>query len=372
MVSSALDHNKPRVLVSGLSNGLGGTEIVVGRYIKALSSYATFEFLATSDLSDVAFVHEMNSEIHICPDIDRPIKRFEYLDHLFQDEPNRYQAVWCNFNHLLYADVLRAAQRANVSVRIAHSHNSRFLGGLPTQVISRFNRRAALRNSNVRLACSKEAGSFFWGDNFQVLPNALNFNDMEYDPVSRVVIREEFGLSSKDFLIGTVGRLTSQKNHIFLLKIMKELLTVKSNCKLMIVGDGPLHKNLQESAAKLGISSSVLFAGERKDIKDILSSFDCFVFPSTFEGLGVAAIEAQLNGLPCVCSFGVPDAADISDKFLKCSFNVAEWIDAIISMGRPNKLAGGASVYDVNKQAGKLLSIFLGRQSSRERDCADV
>ena len=89
MVSSALDHNKPRVLVSGLSNGLGGTEIVVGRYIKALSSYATFEFLATSDLSDVAFVHEMNSEIHICPDIDRPIKRFEYLDHLFQDEPNR-------------------------------------------------------------------------------------------------------------------------------------------------------------------------------------------------------------------------------------------------------------------------------------------
>ena len=98
MVSSALDHNKPRVLVSGLSNGLGGTEIVVGRYIKALSSYATFEFLATSDLSDVAFVHEMNSEIHICPDIDRPIKRFEYLGHLFQDEPNRYQAVWCNFN----------------------------------------------------------------------------------------------------------------------------------------------------------------------------------------------------------------------------------------------------------------------------------
>ena len=59
-----------------------------------------------------------------------------------------------------------------------------------------------------------------------------------------------------------------------------------------------------------------------------------------FEGLGVAAIEAQLNGLPCVCSFGVPDTADISDKFLKCSFNAAEWIDVIISMGRPNKLAG--------------------------------
>lgn len=102
-----------------------------------------------------------------------------------------------------------------------------------------------------------------------------------------------------------------------------------------------------------------------------LSSYATFEFLASFEGLGVAAIEAKLNGLPYVCSFGVPDAADISDKFLKCSFNVAEWIEAIISMGRPNKLAG-ASVYDVNKQASKLLSIFLGRQSSRERDCADV
>ena len=71
------------------------------------------------------------------------------------------------------------------------------------------------------------------------------------------------------------------------------------------------------------------------------SSYATFEFLASFEGLGVAAIEAKLNGLPYVCSFGVPDAADISDKFLKCSFNVAEWIEAIISMGRPNKLAGG-------------------------------
>lgn len=72
-----------------------------------------------------------------------------------------------------------------------------------------------------------------------------------------------------------------------------------------------------------------------------LSSYATFEFLASFEGLGVAAIEAKLNGLPYVCSFGVPDAADISDKFLKCSFNVAEWIEAIISTGRPNKLTGG-------------------------------
>lgn len=71
-----------------------------------------------------------------------------------------------------------------------------------------------------------------------------------------------------------------------------------------------------------------------------LSSYATFEFLASFEGLGVAAIEAKLNGLPYVCSFGVPDAADISDIF-KCSFNVAEWIEAIISTGRPNKLAGG-------------------------------
>lgn len=71
-----------------------------------------------------------------------------------------------------------------------------------------------------------------------------------------------------------------------------------------------------------------------------LSSYATFDFLATFEGLGVAAIEAQLNGLPGVCLFGVPDTADISDIFLKCSFNVAEWTDVFFSMGRPNKLAG--------------------------------
>ena len=71
-----------------------------------------------------------------------------------------------------------------------------------------------------------------------------------------------------------------------------------------------------------------------------LSSYATFDFLATFEGLGVAAIEAQLNGLPGVCLFGVPDTADISDIFVQCSFNVAEWIDVIFSMGRPNKLAG--------------------------------
>ena len=71
-----------------------------------------------------------------------------------------------------------------------------------------------------------------------------------------------------------------------------------------------------------------------------LSSYATFDFLATFEGLGVAAIEALLNGLPGVCLFGVPDTADISDLFLKCSFNVAEWIDVIFSMGRPNKRAG--------------------------------
>lgn len=67
MVSSALDHNKPRVLVSGLSNGLGGTEIVVGRYIKALSSCATFEFLASFEGLGVAAIEaKLNGLPYVC------------------------------------------------------------------------------------------------------------------------------------------------------------------------------------------------------------------------------------------------------------------------------------------------------------------
>ena len=74
----------------------------------------------------------------------------------------------------------------------------------------------------------------------------------------------------------------------------------------MLVGDGPDLTELEAKAVTLGIEREVLFLGNRDDVNRLLQAFDLFVMPSHFEGFGMAALEAQAAGLPCLLSASVP------------------------------------------------------------------
>ncbi len=358
---------KPRVLVTGLSDGLGGTEVVVGRYVSALRDWAQFDFMATSELLTVGYAHEEGARVFVCPDIKHPVKRMRYLKRFFEENGPDYQAVWCNFNHLLYSDVLHAARSFGVPVRIGHAHNSEFLGSAPVRTLSHILRRRAKRDSTALLACSCEAGRFFWGGSFTTLPNALDFEAMAFSQEERERIRKEFSFSDDDIVICSVGRLTEQKNHEFLIRLLPDLRKVVPSARLLLVGDGVLRDKLIELSHALGMEDYVLFAGERRDVNGALSASDLFAFPSIFEGLGVAAVEAQVNGLPCICSTYVPDEACVSEKFVKLPLDSEEWIDRISSMSRPNNLAGGGALYEIESQKQMLFSILLGRQPAGQR-----
>ena len=362
----------PRVLVTGLSDGLGGTEVVVGRYVSALRDRFEFDFMATSDLSSVAYAHEAGSRVFRSPDIKQASERRRYLKRFFGENGSRYQAVWCNFNHLLYSDVLREARLSGVPVRVAHAHNSKFLGSAPVRALSAMLRGRAKSDATALLACSGEAGNFFWGDSFTVLPNAMDFSTLAFSQGERERVRREFSFAEDDVVVCSVGRLTDQKNHEFLIRLLPDLRKAVPTARLLLVGDGVLRGKLEELSRSLGLGDLVVFAGERRDIKGVLSASDVFAFPSIFEGLGVAAIEAQANGLPCICSTNVPDEACVSDKFVKLLLEPGAWVECIASTSRLNKLAGGASLYEIGSQKQALISILYGRQATGQRGDPDV
>ena len=91
---------------------------------------------------------------------------------------------------------------------------------------------------------------------------------------------------------------------------------MKSNAVLVLMGDGGMKAEIQAQAERLGLIDSVVFTGNRADIHDLLNMLDVFVFPSRFEGLGIAPIEAQANGLPVVASNRVPEMAKVNNNFL--------------------------------------------------------
>lgn len=113
-------------------------------------------------------------------------------------------------------------------------------------------------------------------------------------------IRDELGIPKNTPLIGTVGRLTPQKGHKFLLEAIKKLKFKFPEIKLLIVGDGPLKNDLKKYSQTLNIDDKVIFLGLRRDIPNFLSSIDIFVLPSLWEGLSNALIEAMASGKPVI------------------------------------------------------------------------
>lgn len=69
---------------------------------------------------------------------------------------------------------------------------------------------------------------------------------------------------------------------------------------MVLVGDRKLKKEIENRVKELKIQENVHFLGVRDDIPQILKTFDVFVFPSLYEGLGIAVIEAQVSGLYCM------------------------------------------------------------------------
>ena len=123
-------------------------------------------------------------------------------------------------------------------------------------------------------------------------------------------LREEFSLQKNTPCLVTVGSLTPQKNQIFLLNVSKYLKKLDIKFKLLIIGDGELRRSLEERIVEDRLDANVVLTGNRTDVQEILQNIgNIFLFPSAFEGLGLAFVEAQHSGLECVISDRVPNEA---------------------------------------------------------------
>ncbi|MBR4891361.1 MAG: glycosyltransferase, partial [Clostridia bacterium] len=109
---------------------------------------------------------------------------------------------------------------------------------------------------------------------------------------------KEFGITDETVLL-SVGELNDNKNHE---TIIKALSKIDKPYKYIICGRGYKEQYLKDLAEKLGIKDKVIFAGFRKDVKELMPCVDIFCFPSYREGLSLSLMEAMASGLPIVAS----------------------------------------------------------------------
>ncbi|MBE6073975.1 MAG: glycosyltransferase family 1 protein [Selenomonas ruminantium] len=186
--------------------------------------------------------------------------------------------------------------------------------------------------TNVKLSPSVLAAEWMFGKGCVykkqavILNNGVQLDKFIFSIQRRKMIREEFNVSNKH-VYGHVGRFVKQKNHIFLLKIFQEICKQDSEAVLLLVGTGMLLEDIKKKVYELKIENSVIFAGVRKDIPDIMMAMDVVIFPSYYEGMPNVIIEAQCTGLPCIIADTITRDVQVTDliEFLSLEDDALIW-----------------------------------------------
>ena len=170
-------------------------------------------------------------------------------------------------------------------------------------------------------------------------------------------------------MIGHVGRFLWAKNHPFVVKVAVALFQREPRACLLLIGDGPLQPEIEALVRTSGIADRVIFAGARADVPRLLKgAMDAFVFPSHFEGLGLAAVEAQAAGLPCVIATTIPEEIDVVPELiyrLPLDAPAELWAERILAAAATSRPAQEdalravcASDFEIQRSATRLLEVY--------------
>ncbi|HET9910060.1 MAG TPA: glycosyltransferase family 4 protein [Anaerolineales bacterium] len=133
-----------------------------------------------------------------------------------------------------------------------------------------------------------------------VIPNAVK--QLDTSTVDRDAVRKELGVHENDIFLLSIGRLTYQKGHEFLIQAMSKVVSRFPNVKVGICGEGPLRSQLEKQIRDMGLSDHVRLLGAWDDVAPLVASADIFVLPSRWEGLSRALMEAMAAGLPSIAA----------------------------------------------------------------------
>lgn len=329
----------------------GIAQLIMRYYRKINKNYFQFHFVYFSNLKEKNFQKEIielgGTEKYICAP-NKPIQFSKDFNNFIKNFKKNYKGDEIIFhNHQLPFTIFQYGilKKNNIDNIIVHNHMTKFSD----------KKLSAFRNMllflpvsflNVRyFACSDDSCdliskyNFINKRNIFVLKNGIDCEYFRFSQEKRDKMRENLKISN-EYVIGNIGRFEVVKNQKFIIRLFYKKFN-EQNYKLLLVGDGSNKKALLKEIEKYNLKKQTIILGDRSDISNILCSIDCFLFPSKFEGLGIAAIEAQANGVPVIISKHVPSEVIINNCIKKCDYSINSWAKTIEQFRRRriNRLA---------------------------------
>jgi glycosyltransferase involved in cell wall biosynthesis len=334
--------NEPiRVLHVLTAMNFAGTEtLLMNIYRNIDRSKIQFDFAVTAnhECAYDAEIRKLGGKIIHYP-LYHGINHFSYVSwwtHFFKNHPEYYIV----HGHIgstaaLYLHIANKFGRFT----IAHSHSTSShrinlhdllycVFSFPTRYIADF-----------FMGCSRDALIDRYGQsilnhrNHFILNNGIDAKKYVFSQETREEIRKELHIPKNEIIIGTVGRLTPPKNPLFIIQIIKELINRKIKFQFLWVGIGEEETEIRKALSYELKNRSVIMTGARADVNRVLQAMDIFIFPSLWEGLGIAGIEAQAADLPTLCSQGLPKELSVTDRCCFLPMNdLDRWVQKIIEI----------------------------------------
>lgn len=350
--------------IMGYMNG-GGVESVVMNYYRNIDrERLQFDFVVCrgSTMVPRREIEALGGRVFMIPPYSQVIGYQKELIALFREQGWK---ITHSHNNALSVFPLRAAKKAGVPVRIAHSHSTSGSSERAKNALKAVLRTQANRYPTHRLACSSLAGDWLYGKDadYKVLRNAIDLNAFRPDEADRFQTRAALGVEGGQLLIGHIGRFMEQKNHALLIEIFREVLRLRPDSVLALVGEGPLLDVARRKARELGIDGSIRFLGTRSDTPSLYRAFDVFCLPSFYEGLPMVGVECQASGTPILASDAVTNEAAMTSlmDFEPLGSSPKAWALHLINMrGRVFAPADaeGLSAFDINVAAKQLEELY--------------
>ncbi len=279
---------------------LGGAQVVVKQIVENASG------------SVEHFVYPLR-----CRQIDIPIK-----GHILS---NSYP----NYDPRKFFDILKICKKHNIDIIHAHLHKP-ILGALLATYFQkipvivhehgpifrpgiqytayRFLLRCFQKRLSVVIANSRATAyeltrkARIPESKIRIIHNAVGLDTFRPNPEARKSVRRDYSFCDDDIVIGFIGRLHKVKGVDLLVNAIPLLLRVNPNFKLVLVGEGPLRKSLEQQVRNDGTASHVRFTGFQENVAEIMTAFDLGCVPSRQDAFGMAALEMMSMKVPLVSS----------------------------------------------------------------------
>lgn len=320
-------------------------------------------------------VKKLNSNVYVLPELknSRFFAIWFKINKFFRDHGKNYDAVHLHSVNIAFM-VFKAAKINGIQHLIAHSHatlySDKFINGIRNRILC----LGLKKHATHFLACSLAAGDFLYGkenrEKVLIFNNAIECEKFSFKNEVREKYRSELQIENS-LVIGHVGRFNEQKNHKYLIEIFNEVVKINRNATLLLIGDGPLKKEIEEEVRRRNLTGNVKFLGQRNDVDKLLMAMDVFVLPSLYEGLPVVGVEAQATGLVCIMSDTITKEVDLGKVFFKSiEAKPYEWAEKICNVelvttdqrGQYSQIVASKG-YEIETESKKLYNFYktLGR-----------